>query len=48
MTVQNLSKKSPPIQDAPKSYTPYIKYTKLQFEVRKEIRTLILSSMDNT
>ncbi|XP_027910265.1 phospholipase SGR2 isoform X4 [Vigna unguiculata] len=32
-SVQNLSKKSPPIQDAPKSYTPYIKYTKLQFEV---------------
>ncbi|XP_014493841.1 phospholipase SGR2 isoform X2 [Vigna radiata var. radiata] len=32
-SVQKLSKKSPAIQDAPKSYTPYIKYTKLQFEV---------------
>ncbi|XP_052733810.1 phospholipase SGR2 isoform X4 [Vigna angularis] len=32
-SVQKLSKKSPSIQDAPKSYTPYIKYTKLQFEV---------------
>ncbi|KAK7341042.1 hypothetical protein VNO80_23966 [Phaseolus coccineus] len=32
-SVQKLPKQSPPIQDAPKSYTPYIKYTKLQFKV---------------
>ncbi|KAK8463648.1 hypothetical protein PHAVU_011G002700 [Phaseolus vulgaris] len=32
-SVQKLPKQSPPIQDASKSYTPYIKYTKLQFKV---------------
>ncbi|KAG4388775.1 hypothetical protein AAZX31_09G214700 [Glycine max] len=33
LEVKKLSKKLPPIQEAPKSYTPYIKYTKLQFKV---------------
>ena len=33
MAVQQLSRKLSPVQDAPKSYTPYIKYTKLQFKV---------------
>ncbi|KAK7263811.1 hypothetical protein RJT34_31408 [Clitoria ternatea] len=32
-SVQQSSKKLPPIQDASKRYTPYIKYTKLQFKV---------------
>ncbi|XP_027353699.1 phospholipase SGR2 isoform X2 [Abrus precatorius] len=32
-SAQQLSKKLSPIQDAPKSYTPFIKYTKLQFKV---------------
>ena len=38
MAVKKLSKKLPPIQEAPKSYTPYIKYTKLQFKVWKQLR----------
>ncbi|CAL0313270.1 unnamed protein product [Lupinus luteus] len=32
-SVQQSSKKSPPLQDASKSFTPYIKYTKLEFKV---------------
>ncbi|XP_020214239.1 phospholipase SGR2 isoform X1 [Cajanus cajan] len=32
-SVPKISKKVPPIKDAAKSYTPYIKYTKLQFKV---------------
>ncbi|KAF1873815.1 hypothetical protein Lal_00029521 [Lupinus albus] len=32
-SVQQLSKKSPPLQDASKSFTPYIKYKKLEFKV---------------